>query len=546
MKKLSLLLAVLLIITACKSNATEDITESESTTVTSAEETTTTEETTSDTADTSEETTQTATSEETTATAAAPLDFVNAEAEALYNVIINNKSVWAQNEMADGTLIDLDFDGTPEFIVAGRGLAVFRINGDVMTEIDLHITSAHYSAFDHFSESRVIYPYTDEYGDKKWVIPYMNYGGNYDDGNDYREYFLSVFDFSDGEVKETPKFYGKFYGNDDYSREGYYGYPLLNYEVYIDGERFKASDDKTAAFYAELDKLCDECKALQDAGEETYGFLPWECVGYYPDPTATEWEAQKEAFLNSLLAKEPAYDLFPSLKGVELVLYSEGGFSHADNIPPSLNSLVNAYYGGDEDYFRTEETTYDNGGAMCKPVIYLYPTEPTDVSVRVTFPLGGDFTCTYPDYGDGWNVTAYPGGRIINKADGYEYSYLYWEGDGPANWDFSRGFVVKGSDTAAFLRDKLSYLGLTPREYNEFIVYWLPLMQGNDYNLITFQTQAYENCAKLQVSPKPDSVLRVFMAYKPLDKYIAVPEQKLTRFERNGFTVIEWGGTCVS
>ena len=45
--------------------------------------------------------------------------------------------------------------------------------------------------------------------------------------------------------------------------------------------------------------------------------------------------------------------------------------------------------------------------------------------------------------------------------------------------DFSRGFVVRGSDTAAFLREKLAYMGLTPREYNEFIVYWLPRMQNN-------------------------------------------------------------------
>lgn len=102
--------------------------------------------------------------------------------------------------------------------------------------------------------------------------------------------------------------------------------------------------------------------------------------------------------------------------------------------------------------------------------------------------------------------------------------------------------MVKGSDTADFLREKLSYMGLTPKEYNEFIVYWLPQMEKNPYNLISFQAEAYENAAKLHISPEPDSILRIFMAYKPLDEYTEVEEQKLDTFERKGFTVVEWGG----
>ena len=176
-----------------------------------------------------------------------------------------------------------------------------------------------------------------------------------------------------------------------------------------------------------------------------------------------------------------------------------------------------------------------------KPVIYLYPTQKTDVNVQMN--LNGKFTCTYPDYGDGWNVTANPDGKLINKADKKEYSYLYWEGTSNAQYDMSKGFVVKGSDTAEFLQKKLAYIGLTPKEYNEFIVYWLPKMQNNPYNLITFQGNAYTDSAKLNITPKPDSVLRVFMAYQPLSKQITIPEQTLKTFERKGFTVVEWGGT---
>lgn len=180
---------------------------------------------------------------------------------------------------------------------------------------------------------------------------------------------------------------------------------------------------------------------------------------------------------------------------------------------------------------------------MAKPVIYLYPEKTTDVTV--TLDCVGELTCTYPAYGEGWNVTANPDGTLVNHADGKAYSYLFWEGEDDAEYDMSKGFVVKGGDTAAFLQEKLSMLGLTPKEYNEFIVYWLPRMQNNPYNLITFQTDAYTERAKLHIVPEPDSVLRVFMAYKPLEQPIEVEEPILDKFERKGFAVIEWGGTKV-
>ncbi|MGH4123864.1 MAG: hypothetical protein ACREV6_13135 [Clostridium sp.] len=176
-----------------------------------------------------------------------------------------------------------------------------------------------------------------------------------------------------------------------------------------------------------------------------------------------------------------------------------------------------------------------------KPVIYLYPTSQQTVSVKLEYK--GDLTCTYPDYKNGWKVKAEPDGTLTNLADNREYSYLYWEGISNDKWDMSKGFVVKGSETEKFLQEKLEYLGLTPKEYNEFIVYWLPVMKENKYNLITFAGEAYENIAKLTITPKPDSILRVMMVFKPLNKSIKIVEQELKPFVRSGFTVVEWGGT---
>ena len=123
--------------------------------------------------------------------------------------------------------------------------------------------------------------------------------------------------------------------------------------------------------------------------------------------------------------------------------------------------------------------------------------------------------------------------------------YLVWEGITEAEYDFSTGFCVAGEDTAAFLEDALDRLGLTEREADEFIIYWLPKLEGNPYNLLSFQTDAYTNSAALTIDPAPDTLIRVFLAWKGLDAPVEVEPQKLTAPERAGFTAVEWGGAEV-
>ncbi len=181
-----------------------------------------------------------------------------------------------------------------------------------------------------------------------------------------------------------------------------------------------------------------------------------------------------------------------------------------------------------------------------KPVIYLYPTKKQDVEVKLDYK--GEIFADYPKYNEelkGWRVLAYPSGKLINYTDGKEYSYLFWEGrpSEKIEWDLSTGFVVRGKDTKEFLQKTLSQIGLTPKEYNEFIVYWFPKMQDNVYNLIHFAHEKYTDSAPLTITPKPDSMLRVFMVFKPLEKPVEIKEQKLEHFERKGFSVVEWGGS---
>ncbi len=177
-----------------------------------------------------------------------------------------------------------------------------------------------------------------------------------------------------------------------------------------------------------------------------------------------------------------------------------------------------------------------------KPIIYVYPQENIDVEVKVSNPER--FTVTYPKYEEGWKLKALTDGTLIDS-NNKKYYALYWEGTyDKENSIKEDGFVVKGKDSASFLEEKLEILGLNYKEANEFIMYWLPKLESNKYNYIRFQTMDEINSnMELDINPEPDTLIRVMMEYKGLDKKIEVKEQSLTKVERFGYTVVEWGGT---
>jgi hypothetical protein len=177
-----------------------------------------------------------------------------------------------------------------------------------------------------------------------------------------------------------------------------------------------------------------------------------------------------------------------------------------------------------------------------EPVVYLYPKQTENISVKVD--LKGTFLQTIPAYNGGWNVTAKPNGSLVNRTDGKQYPYLFWEGESSMKtWNMDSGFVVKGVDAEKFLDTILPQMGLNTQEKQDFITYWLPQLQKNRYNLIHFIGREYEQIARLDVSPKPDAELVLIMAFKKADCGTNVKTQPIKTFTRKGFTVVEWGGT---
>ena len=176
-----------------------------------------------------------------------------------------------------------------------------------------------------------------------------------------------------------------------------------------------------------------------------------------------------------------------------------------------------------------------------KPIIYLYPTEPTDVTV--TYFNSDDLITTYPKYNGAWRVSATHDGTLTDE-NGRQYYALFFDEARTYEVDFSTGFYVTAENAIPFLEEKLALLGLNEREADEFIMFWLPVLEQNGQSVVYFeQTAEREAECPLDVSPTPDSVLRVIIHIKKVDAPVDIVEQTLVPFERTGFTLVEWGGT---
>lgn len=188
-----------------------------------------------------------------------------------------------------------------------------------------------------------------------------------------------------------------------------------------------------------------------------------------------------------------------------------------------------------------------------KPVIYLYANQPTNVNVKL---YDANETFTYPPMNDGWNVTVLPQGGLVDGSSGKTYPYLFWEGEKQLDYvmknDSLPGVVLSRDEVVQYLENALSQAGLNGVEATDFITFWGPSLIEREYVLIQFISDDLyqQQIAGLSVNPQPESMLRLFMYYTPLDHpdelTIPLKNQTFIPILRKGLTLIEWGGAELS
>lgn len=249
-------------------------------------------------------------------------------------------------------------------------------------------------------------------------------------------------------------------------------------------------------------------------------------ISYYQPTNADQllrkmYDLIKDAEAKDTTLKAPSYDRF--IKSLPLLIWKDS-------------------FGTYQLTFRWRDYPGREGGCG-KPVIYLYPK--VETQVEVSFVDKMSLTASEPKYGNGWRVLARPNGELTDLKTNLNYPNLYWEGAtiNPLPQK-NEGFIVKKEEVKTFLEDSLKTLGLNTQEKQDFINFWLPKMQEKPFYKISFYTTEEINAAiPLNINPEPDTIFRVLMKYQGLDKSVSIQPQVLSKpFNRNGFTVVEWGG----
>ncbi|MSP54469.1 MAG: hypothetical protein EXR69_02505 [Myxococcales bacterium] len=248
-------------------------------------------------------------------------------------------------------------------------------------------------------------------------------------------------------------------------------------------------------------------------GGDTGGGGWWGAVEASPTPKDDTFEATVE----------------PGSYGVEVYTSSGYGGCAAADVPDTSTCAASI------EVVLQEEVSVD------KPNLYLYPTEPSDVAVRL--PAWRRITESDPRYPvDGWRVTAQPDGLLETPVG--DRDFLFYE----MNYETSRfqhdsGWCVQGSLAQLSIESAMDDLGFLSNEIADFTTAWDGIFPDatpgpGGRAMMTVYPQ-YDNLTPVRIDPEPDSFLRVWFVVADGCQDVELPE--VPQVPRVGFHAAEWG-----
>lgn len=190
-----------------------------------------------------------------------------------------------------------------------------------------------------------------------------------------------------------------------------------------------------------------------------------------------------------------------------------------------------------------------------KPVIYCY----SDQNTKFDFQLipKGELTFAYPSLESNYTWQMKLENDVLSDQNSQQnYPYLFWESHQKnihfelssikQNKDEIGGSIISKAKIVSYLDSTLTALGFNFKEKTDFITFWAPQMQKENYYLIQFvQNGQCDKFANYKINPTPNHLNRIYMLFagntEPEFPFEVV-KQQLKPLERNGFYFVDWGG----
>ncbi len=181
-----------------------------------------------------------------------------------------------------------------------------------------------------------------------------------------------------------------------------------------------------------------------------------------------------------------------------------------------------------------------------KPNIYLYNDRLCNLQqmdIHIEFLRPDLLLKTIPEYdaNTGWNVRVSGEGTLSVNREKYEYLFYESQTDlGGVQTEYGVRIPVEGRRDA--LNRAIEGYAFNKREKEDFLEFWCEKLDAEtEYVMYPQETEKVDKMMPLSLSEKPDNYRRLWYAFSPdngqeIKEYMAMP------IERDGFTLVEWGG----